>query len=133
MASKGQGIPQDYPEAEKLFRLAADKGHARAQIALCVIYQDGERVPQDYSEARKWYRLAADHGDAVAQFALGTMEANGQGAPKDLVSAHMWFNLSAATGNKDAARTRDFVAQKMTSTQIAEAQRLAREWKPLQK
>jgi hypothetical protein len=42
----------------------------------------------------------------------------------------MWFNLGAAGGNTVAARKRDAVEQKMTLAQIAEAQRLAREWKP---
>jgi hypothetical protein len=48
----------------------------------------------------------------------------------DYVVAHQWFNLAAATGAKDAKEMRDIVAAKMTSAQIAEAQRLAREWKP---
>jgi hypothetical protein len=40
----------------------------------------------------------------------------------------MWFNLAAAQGIKDAAKARDSLAERMTPTQIAEAQRLAREW-----
>jgi hypothetical protein len=42
----------------------------------------------------------------------------------------MWFNLAAAGGNLVAARKRDSIEEKMTLVQIAEAQRLAREWKP---
>jgi hypothetical protein len=42
----------------------------------------------------------------------------------------MWFNLAAMTGDQGAAKNRDIVAALMTSTQIAEAQKLAREWKP---
>jgi TPR repeat protein len=61
------------------------------------------------------------------------MYANGQGIPQDHVSAHMWWDLSAARGDKDAAKNLDMVAAKMTPAQIAEAQRLAREWKPRQK
>ena len=40
----------------------------------------------------------------------------------------MWFNLAAANRDKDAAKYRDITAKLMTPTQIAEAQRLAREW-----
>ena len=58
------------------------------------------------------------------------MYERGQGAPQDYVQAHMWFNLAAARGNADAARKRDLVAAKMTPAQIAEAQKLVREWKP---
>lgn len=42
----------------------------------------------------------------------------------------MWCNLSAAQGNEDAAKLRDLISEKMTSAQVAEAQRLASEWKP---
>ena len=94
------------------------------------IYANGQGVPQDHSEAAKWYRLAADHGDASAQFNLGVMYANGQGVPQDHVLAHMWFNLSAAQGDEDAVENRDRAAGLMTPDQLAEAQRLAREWKP---
>jgi hypothetical protein len=45
-------------------------------------------------------------------------------------SAHKWFNLAAAAGNQDALHDRDVTAHQMTPAQIAEAQRLAREWKP---
>jgi hypothetical protein len=44
----------------------------------------------------------------------------------------MWFNLAGAAGNADAGKNRDIIAGKMTPYQIAEAQRLAREWKPVQ-
>jgi hypothetical protein len=48
----------------------------------------------------------------------------------DYVLAHVWFNLAAASGNKDASENRDIAAARMSPAQIAEAQRLAREWKP---
>ena len=55
------------------------------------------------------------------------MYANGQGVPQDYVLAHMWFNLAAAQGNEDGKKNRDIVAKRMTSEQIAEAQKLARD------
>jgi uncharacterized protein len=42
----------------------------------------------------------------------------------------MWFNLAAATGSKFATEARDDIAARMTPAQIAEAQKLAREWRP---
>jgi hypothetical protein len=42
----------------------------------------------------------------------------------------MWFNLAAAQGNQEAIKDRDEIARKMTPEQIAEAQKLAHEWKP---
>ena len=46
----------------------------------------------------------------------------------DLVSAHKWFNLAAMRGNDDAKRYRVEIAHEMSKTQIADAQRQAREW-----
>jgi TPR repeat protein len=86
-------------------------------------------------EAVKWYRLAADQGLASAQGGLGWMYAQGQGVAQDYVLAHMWSNL-AASREKDATlrdmaiKLRDQAAAMMTPAQLAEAQRLAREWKP---
>jgi TPR repeat protein len=74
-------------------------------------------------------RLAADQGDANGQAKLGFLYGNGLGVPQDYILAHKWFNLSAAQGDQSAARNRDIVAQQMTPAQIAEAQKLAREWK----
>ncbi len=59
----------------------------------------------------------------------------GQGVPQDYVQAHKWYNLATSRfppgENRDlAVKNRDLVATKMTAAQIAEAQRLAREWKP---
>lgn len=42
----------------------------------------------------------------------------------------MWFSLSAAQGYKNGLINLDLTAKRMTSAQIAEAQKLAREWKP---
>ena len=61
----GQGVPQDYAEAVKWYRLAAEQGYAAAQYNLGVMYDNGQGVPQDYAEAVKWYRLAAEQGDAM--------------------------------------------------------------------
>ena len=94
------------------------------------MYVEGRGVPQDYAEAVNWYRKAANQGDAMAQYNLGSMYADSQGVPQDYVRAYMWFSLSAAQGDKDAGKYRDLAAPRMTPAQIAEAQKLARDWKP---
>ena len=40
----------------------------------------------------------------------------------------MWWSLAAAQGNQKAAKNVAIIAKRMTPTQIAEAQKLAREW-----
>ncbi len=127
----GQGVPQDYAQAHKWYLKAAAQGHATAQVNLGVLYANGQGVPSDYAQARKWYLKAAAQGHARAQVKLGVLYAEGRSVPQDYVFSHMWFNLAAAQGEELAVIGRDQIAQKMTQEQIAEAQRLAREWKPI--
>ena len=82
----------------------------------------------DFAAALRILRPIAEQGDAYAHTVLGNMYEYGQGVPEDYVQAHMWFNLAESQGNTYAAMWRDDVAQKMTPTQITEAQKLAREW-----
>ncbi len=109
-------------------RAAAEQGDAKVQYNLGVMYATGRGVPQDDAEAAKWYRRAAEQGYASAQHNLGIMYANGKGVPQDYTLAHMWFNLAGVSGDKKAAENRNRVAKNMTPAQVAEAQRLAREW-----
>jgi TPR repeat protein len=76
------------------------------------------------------YRGGAEAGKASAQFSLSFMYEKGQGVPQDYVQAYMWFTLAAAQGTRGAAEWREHIAARMTPAQIAEAQKLAREWKP---
>ena len=60
-------MPQDYREAVKWYRRAANQGYARAQILLAAMYVVGKGVLEDYVEAYAWMILAATQGheDAV--------------------------------------------------------------------
>jgi uncharacterized protein len=55
------------------------------------------------------------------------MYDNGEGVPEDKVLAYMWWNLAAASGHEIASMIKDIIAKRMTSSQIAEAQKLSRE------
>jgi TPR repeat protein len=120
----------DYTTTLRLLRPLAEQGDAVAQVNLGFMYEKGQGVPQDYAAAMSWYRRPAEQGDALAQHNLGLMYANGRGVPQDYIIGHMWLNLAAASGDKNAVTNRDRVAALMTPTQVAEAQKLAREWKP---
>ena len=73
MYANGEGVPKDFVEAVKWYRLAAEQGVAYAQYNLGYMYSSGEGVPKDFVEAVKWYRLAAEQGVAYAQYNLGLM------------------------------------------------------------
>ncbi len=133
MYAEGQGVPQDDAEAVRWFRRAAVQGNASAQFNLGFMYREGRGVPQDDAEAVRWFRRAAEQGNASAQFNLGFMYREGRGVPQDSVQAHLWFSLAADHGYENANKRRDEVASRMTPAQIAEAQRLAREFKPRRK
>ena len=130
MYRKGLGVPQDYKEAVRLYRLSAEQGNADAQYNLGSMYALGLGVPQDYQEAFRSYRLSAEQGKADAQYNLGLMYDNGQGVPQDYVSAHMWWNICGSGGDEDCVKNRNIVEKRMSPSQIEEAQRLARNWKP---
>jgi hypothetical protein len=68
-------------------------------------------------------------GDAAGAFLrLGMMHMTGHAVPIDLVAAHKWFNLAAMHGNEDAIRLRREIAAEMSQSEIAAAQRAARDW-----
>jgi uncharacterized protein len=61
-------------------------------------------------------------------YELGMMYSTGRSVAPDLVSAHKWFNIAATRGNRDAIRLRREIAEEMSETEVAHAQRAARDW-----
>ena len=96
------GVTQDFSEAVKWYRLAAEQGNSDAQYSLGLCYQGGEGVPQDDSEAAKWFFKAADQGNAVAQRTLSLLYSRGAGLPQDSIEAVKWCRLAATQGDVEA-------------------------------
>lgn len=124
----GRGMPEDHAEAVRWYRLAAVQGDARAQTNLGFMFATGRGVSKDIVEAERWYRLAAEQGHVSAQYNLGVMYASGEGVPLDIVRAYMWWDVAASQGEEGAQRLKDITEEEMTREQIAEAERLSREW-----
>ncbi len=125
----------DYATALKEWRPLAKQGDADGQYGLGILYRYGNGVPRNRAEGARWLRLAAEQGNSAAQRTLGDLYYIGRGVPKDYVLAHMWYNLAVARLPRgrtfdNTVFLRDVVESYMTPEQIAEAQRLAREWKP---
>ena len=150
MYDNGLGVPQDYkkavkwllksaeqknPNAQRLIRASyhklhkevAEQGDSYAQRFLGDSYYLGLGVTQDYAEAAKWYKKAAEQGDSVSQIILGAMYEKGKGISKDFVEAYKWFSISGETGN-GRMYIEKLGKRKITTAQIAEAQKLAQEW-----
>jgi len=122
-------VPTDHRAAISLWEKAATQGDSNAQFYLGVAYS--ERVERNLPLAAAWYRKAAEQGLSAAQNGLGAMYMTGNGVDRDLVQAHMWFNLAATHGDEKAPKNREAVAGQMTAQQIESAQKLARDWRPI--
>jgi TPR repeat protein len=146
MYEKGEGVPVDRAEAGRWYRRAADAAFAVPDEdfaewdpwAVVDIFQEAAAYGHARAQQHNvdyYLHMAADPTfrslRAHYQSKLGDLYSRGQW---DYVQAHMWFNLAASISTGDDqtkySAARDAVAAKMTHNQIAEAQRLAREWKP---
>ena len=137
MYSNAEGVPYSCAEAQKWYLKAVDQNYAEAKNELGRMYFiGGDGVPMNTTQALTLFRKSAEQGFAGAQNNLGLMYLKGEGVTQDYVEAHKWFNLAASrlpVSSDDrykALKNRDDVAARMTPQQIAEAQKLAREWKP---
>ncbi len=68
--AEGQGVPRDYVEALKWYRMAAEQGDIWAQLAVGRFYENGDGVRQDDEEACFWFSLAASHSADEVPFAF---------------------------------------------------------------
>jgi TPR repeat protein len=150
----GLGGKQDLKEAFKWYRIAADQGSAYAENVIGVAYERGFFVAQDEAEAFRWYRRAANkiidrpgsNWIHSPQYNIALMYASGRGTAQDNVRALMWFTLATAFGDTKppaeggvklvntptltAPEQREKLLPQMTASQIAEGERMAREWQP---
>lgn len=83
-------------------------------------------VEKDFTAAAEWYRRAAEQGIAIAQHNLGAKYALGQGVIQDYVKAHMWGNIAKSNGSANAEKLLTLLEERMTASQISEAQAAAR-------
>ena len=56
------------------------------------------------------------------------MHQRGTGVLQDFCLAHMWFNIAASRGDRKAADRLAKIGTCMTLEQVAEAQKMARNW-----
>lgn len=97
--AEGKQVRQDYGEAAKWYRRAAEKGVAKAQYNLGVLLEIGQGVQRDESEAAEWYRKAAEQGHPDAQYNLAAMYGLGRGVPPDTGEALKWYHRAAEQGD----------------------------------
>lgn len=129
--AQGRGAPQDFAKAALWFAESASQGYSHSQFALGYLSETGRGVSKDQSSALKWYGLAADQSLAMAHNNVGLMYEEGRGVRQDYAQAYMRYSLAISLSNLNpgtAIQNLNSLTEKMTSTQIAQAERLAREW-----
>ena len=88
----------DFKTASKQWRPLAEKGDAKSQTNLGILYFNGKGVLKDYKQAVRLFKMAGDQGEAEAQFILGKIYIEGDGVPRSFRNAKYWINL--AFGNE---------------------------------
>jgi TonB family protein len=134
----GRGVPLDYSEAAKWLRKSAEQGAADGQCNFANLYRRGRGVPKNVAEALKWLQKSAAQRFLGAFLNLGHMYRDGDGVPADSVQAYMWYRLASNSATtpetlftrQSADKYMAGLASKMTTAQVAEAERRARDWKP---
>ena len=84
-------VARDDVLARRLYRIAADAGHAGAQCNLGAMLMDGTGGPTDLAGGAALFRKAALRGHGLAQYNLGVMHALGDGVVKDAGEAMAWI------------------------------------------
>lgn len=97
--AKGQGVPQDYKEAAKWYRLAAEQGDADAENHIAQLFEVGQGVPRDEAEAARWFQRAAEKGHVGAQYSLAAMFTGGRGVQQSDTEAVKWYRRAAEQGD----------------------------------
>ena len=115
-------VKKDFNAALKKLKPLAEKGHAKAQNKLGVMYGKGQGVSQDHKEAIKWllksaeqknqtvqrlirasyhklHKEVAEQGDSYAQRFLGDSYYLGLGVTQDYAEAAKWYKKAAEQGD----------------------------------
>jgi S1-C subfamily serine protease len=124
----GQGylVAKDQAEAVKWYRKAAEQNLPQAQLGLAACYDNGWGVKMDHAQAAKLDRKAAEQNYSPAQAKLGGRYARGEAVAKDYVEAYKWSLLAAGQGDWMAKNEIQGLEKVMSRAEIAEGQKLAR-------
>lgn len=120
---------KDYATALREFRPAADRGNARAQYRLGQMYERGRGVSPDTQTALRWYGLAAQKGHAQSMRGLQRVYRK-MGTTESYIEAHKWATLSLEKKpSEELAHWREWLEERLTYDDIAEAKKRADEWR----
>ena len=91
-----------FSKAREVWLPLAERGYAKAQVALGRMYARGDGVRRDFAQSQRWFKAAARQKDDQGMLYLGKMYLNGDGVQKDREKALVLFESAAEKGNSDA-------------------------------
>jgi hypothetical protein len=92
------------------------------------MYQNGWGVEPNDELAIKYYAMAAEQGIAEAMLALGRHFSMDFSESYNPVEAYKWYSLAAKLNVIDANAKREYIAAKMSPTQVADGDALVGVW-----
>jgi hypothetical protein len=117
---------KNYGEAKTWFEHASLLLYGHADYMLAILYYNGNGVNKDLDKVINYLKEGASLENPESMNMLSLAYFNGEGVPKDELQAYVWSNL-AASKNKQYAKTRDIIEQKLSPEQRQEGQRIARD------
>lgn len=131
---EGKGVLQNYAEAMRWYEKAAQQRHGPATLSLANMYLKGEGVERDTAQALRWVLKGVGWGFQPAQAIAAQFYLDGIGTEPKPMQAHKWANLAASSQNQKvsdmAISLRDRAEKRLSSIEVAQAQKMASEWKP---
>lgn len=85
---------EQYEECVELILPLAQKGNAKAQYIIGMLYYLGNYYDEDNEEAVEWFKKAAEQDNYEAQYKLGLCYTNGYGVESNEDKANMWYSKS---------------------------------------
>ena len=127
----GMGVPKDLSRAQDWYRQAADAGNVKAMHNLAVLYAEGAGGEPDLEAASRLFLTAAERGVRDSQFNIAILHARGLGVPQDMFEAYRWFAIAATSGDGEAAKRRDVIAEALSPADLEKAKAAAQAFRPL--
>jgi len=82
-------------------------------------------VAKDKAKALEWYIKSSHGGNIEAPNFVAILYDTGEGIERDVIAAHAWWSIGERRGDQAPRNNLEFLEQKMTEAQIAEAKKLA--------
>ena len=98
MFEMGNGVDRNDAEAVRWYRMATEKGNARALNNLGTMYYDGRGVEKNPAVAVEFFMRASERGNILAPRNIGNAYYYGVGVESNHVEAAKWYRMAAEKG-----------------------------------